>query len=413
MNKASYCLELSNKPLKTGHYAIMFKMVLNGEKRRISLNVPINKVYWKPRKSGQGYYLSTSCPDYQFIKQKFSDLRSQSENYLLDKRKKKVTALELQKYLKGEGFESYFNYGYSIADRYIEKGSIARGQQIRGKLNKFKKYVKQNDLSFKDITIPLINKYVHYLRTVVGNQVNTIKGCDIKLLKFVFNCAIEEQVIDANYNPFMAINMKMKGEKVIKDRLDLEEIEKIKSLELTDILNDVRNIFLFCFFCGGARIGDALYMEWKNIDIKNRRLHYIARKGEKEIDILIPPDAVSILEYYMQDRKKRNVNDFVFPFLNPDFDYTIAKIYEKKKGSKTSLINKKLKKIATLAGINAHLTTHIARHSFANIAANTEGISLKAVQEMLGHSSVQVTERYLGEFDRSKKDNTMKTLFKF
>ena len=74
-------------------------------------------------------------------------------------------------------------------------------------------------------------------------------------------------------------------------------------------------------------------------------------------------------------------------------------------------VNKYLKKIAEKAEIEKPLSMHISRHSFAHIAQEA-GAESSAIKNILGHSNLATTERYMGSFDTSKTDNTLRTLFK-
>lgn len=56
-----------------------------------------------------------------------------------------------------------------------------------------------------------------------------------------------------------------------------------------------------------------------------------------------------------------------------------------------------MKEISGLLGINKDVNTYAARHSFATIAMQ-KGASTTMISKALGHSSVAVTENYLGSF---------------
>ncbi|WP_300860274.1 tyrosine-type recombinase/integrase [uncultured Duncaniella sp.] len=78
--------------------------------------------------------------------------------------------------------------------------------------------------------------------------------------------------------------------------------------------------------------------------------------------------------------------------------------------SKNALINKYLKKIAEQAEIEKPLSMHISRHSFAHIAQES-GAESSAIKNILGHSNLATTERYMGSFDTSKTDETLRNVF--
>lgn len=56
--------------------------------------------------------------------------------------------------------------------------------------------------------------------------------------------------------------------------------------------------------------------------------------------------------------------------------------------------NLALKRLALLCGIEEKLTSYVARHSFATQALLND-VPIKAISEMLGHSSLSTTEVYL------------------
>jgi integrase len=56
-------------------------------------------------------------------------------------------------------------------------------------------------------------------------------------------------------------------------------------------------------------------------------------------------------------------------------------------------MNEYIKDVAAVCGIGKHLTTHTARKTFATMMS-AGGVPLETIRDMLGHSSVTVTERY-------------------
>ena len=56
--------------------------------------------------------------------------------------------------------------------------------------------------------------------------------------------------------------------------------------------------------------------------------------------------------------------------------------------------NKKLKTIAELCGIKAHLTYHVARHSAATTILLSNGVPIETVSKLLGHTNIKTTQIY-------------------
>jgi len=65
-------------------------------------------------------------------------------------------------------------------------------------------------------------------------------------------------------------------------------------------------------------------------------------------------------------------------------------------------INKNMKKLGKLIGLDVNLNTYVARHSFATVLKRS-GASTEYISESLGHSNVSITENYLGSFEIDQK----------
>jgi site-specific recombinase XerD len=69
-----------------------------------------------------------------------------------------------------------------------------------------------------------------------------------------------------------------------------------------------------------------------------------------------------------------------------------------------------LSRIATKAGIDKKITTHTAKHSFADIARQKTD-NIYNLSKTLGHSSIKITEAYLASFDQRAVDDTLDEVF--
>lgn len=59
-----------------------------------------------------------------------------------------------------------------------------------------------------------------------------------------------------------------------------------------------------------------------------------------------------------------------------------------------STINRSLKTIASLCGIDRKLTFHMARHTYATEITLSHGVPIETVSRMLGHSRIDTTQIY-------------------
>ena len=131
---------------------------------------------------------------------------------------------------------------------------------------------------------------------------------------------------------------------------------------------NVLRAFLFTCFTS-LRISD-LYTAGNEMLVSKDMLTFIARKNKnkkpKKIQIPLVPLA-------------RNLID---ESLNTFFDLPTEQEY-----------NRTLKDLAHKAGINKKLSAHVGRHTFGYLYMTTVG-NLFGLQEILGHSQIQTTERY-------------------
>jgi site-specific recombinase XerD len=68
-----------------------------------------------------------------------------------------------------------------------------------------------------------------------------------------------------------------------------------------------------------------------------------------------------------------------------------------------------LKEVAIICGIKKHLTTHMARHSFATTVTLEHDVPIETVSQMLGHKSIRTTQIY-AKVTQRKVSNNMKDL---
>lgn len=129
-------------------------------------------------------------------------------------------------------------------------------------------------------------------------------------------------------------------------------------------------------------------------------------KTQRILSIKLKDKPLAILEYY----KSEDPEDFIFPFLRNGADYSDKKFLFDQLGAKTALINKYLKEVAKKAKINKRITTHTARHSFADIARKKTD-NIYNLSKTLGHSDLKITEAYLASFDEEAVDSTIDDVF--
>ena len=235
-----------------------------------------------------------------------------------------------------------------------------------------KKY-ERKDLYLREINLGFIQGFHAYL---LGEKKMGQNSCTkhLKFLKKLLNLAVANSYI--SYNPVNAY--KVEREPVEVDFLNEEELRKIINFDTPlPRLERAKDMFLFGCFTGLSYI-----------DIKTLTPEHFEKDSAGRIWI-----------------KKRRVKTGVLsriPLL------PIAKlILDKYKGGEKLLpiqdpadINKYLKDIAILCGINKRICFHTSRHTFASTVTLANNISLEVVSKMLGHTNTRMTAHYAKLIDK-------------
>ena len=299
-------------------------------------------------------------------------------------------------------------YADSIVKGYQQRGQLytyKRYKSIIGKLRKFA----GDPLPFDKITPRLLREYETHLIEHYQNNANTI-AANFNGIRSILYQAIREGHFPQGENPFF--QFKVRESKTSREKLTLEEVERIEQLELDEgsLIWHVRNYFMFSFYCAGIRFGDLAKLTWQSIQVVDgdRRLIYSMSKTRTQKSIKLMPHAASILECYTP-RGDGATSGYIFPVLT-GYDVSTPSKLLNAISSQNALINKYLKKIAERAGVNCKLSFHVSRHSFADVARK-KGMGVYNISKALGHSSIKVTENYLRGFDAESLDAEMENLF--
>lgn len=136
------------------------------------------------------------------------------------------------------------------------------------------------------------------------------------------------------------------------------------------------DLTLFLLMYGaGLRVSEACHLQWCNVDFSKRTLK-VRGKGEKERLVSAPRLTFQAL-HTMKTMHDSRVELYVFG-MQP-LSRTTAYQIMKARGEK--------------AGLHHVLNPHSLRHSFATHLL-TSGADLRSLQELLGHTSMQATEKY-------------------
>jgi integrase/recombinase XerD len=302
--------------------------------------------------------------------------------------------------------KSSFN---SVADEHLsdllklKKFNQHSGENPR--VNHFKNFLDNEDISFQQITPPLLKKFMIYLKADKELGDRSVMNCLI-VIRTIFNKAINEGLVESKYYPFGPGKVQIKLVESRKVGLNADEIKLIEEADLSKLKSQMhaRNIWLTSFYLAGIRISDVINLKWT--DIYDGRLTYVMGKNNKVVSLKIPEKANAIIEFYRKDKKE----SYVFPYLKDEFG-SDKKILNSKTRSFNSLINKQLNKLAADLKINKKMTMHISRHSFGQIAGDK--IAPQLLQKLYRHSDLKTTIGYQANFIHKDVDGALSDILDF
>jgi len=401
---ASYNIELNSKPIKgSNEYKLLLRVTVNRKHTRLKLDHAIQTKHFNPSPK-QNKYVRSSHPKHATINGDIDDIIQSAKEAVkaLENEKKFISADSIKQRMIQVDYFSVIEYARSVISRMELKDQVGSVKKYNTLVGRLEEYKKSKDLYFAELTHSFLEKFYDFLRSK-GNS-DTTASKYLETLRTIFNKATVDGLTDQLPNPFL--NFKTKRDPVNKERLNEDEIKAIEELDLPNgsLIWNVRNAFMFSFYCAGIRASDLLQIQWNNI--VNGRLVYQMHKTNRHHSLKLHEKPIMILDIYGPG----NPDDFIFPFLRNDVDYSDPTYRYNQLNAKTSLLNKYLGLIAKKAEINKKVSTHTARHSFADIARQKTD-NIYNLSKTLGHSSIKITEAYLASFDQKAVDDTMDEVF--
>lgn len=420
--------ELSKRATRKGTFPVYIRITKDRKHKKVKSSIELNRLSdWNP-KAKDNKHIRPSEPNHKawndVLEKEINDAR---EVYREDK---SASIHTIQKSIKSKEISaSFYQYAKDKVEEDKSKEALGTYRQYASLINKLEAFMashKLSDITFKEVTLSFLNKFEAYLgesdsMRYEGRKLhkNTIAG-NLKRLRKLIRQALKEGLIPIQDNPF--INFSIKEVRTKKDKLTEEEMGAIISLDIPEgsMMWHTRNAFLFSFYNAGMRAGDVLQLRWKNVE--GGRLNYQMGKNHKVRDNQLVDDALVILNYYRTEDSKES--DYVFPFLDAKskwakesykgvetMDDELKTSLFNQISSRNVILNRNLKKIAGLVGIEKEISFHTSRHTFANMAMK-EGLSASKIQGLLAHSSVKTTENYMGNFSNKETDEALAQVFK-
>jgi len=388
---------LNKQRAKYGKPSIYLRLTVNNKRIELATHLYIQSQFWDQKvQSPTGSTAEATEINMQLAIIKADLLKHYNKLIALDKN---VTAELLKNEYLGisERQKTLKELMGFYHDRFKEK--VAFGKKSKNTLKciytaieKVKEFVKYNfrvsDIYLSDIKTSFASDFEHFLTTKHSLSNNSAMKY-IRILKRMTKFGVDQGWLSCS----PLTQFKCPYLEPERDRLIIEEIMNIyrKDIKIKR-LAEVRDVFIFCCFTGFC-YSDVYNLTPQNIVngidggkwiMKNRE----KTKSNERVPLL--PIALEIIEKYKDDYYCETHNRLLPVNSNQRF-------------------NAYLKEIATICNIEKHLTTHIARHTFATAVTLENDVPIETVSQMLGHKSIRTTQIY-AKVTQKKISNNMKEL---
>lgn len=309
----------------------------------------------------------------------------------LERKKRNFTIDELvSKINRNESNLKFYKYSDKIISELKKAGEIGNAAVYQTTLNVVKDFTENNDFPIDTIDYSWLKQFDNY-HIEKGNSINSL-SVYLRTIRAILNRAIKEHLFDKELYPFGLGGYKIDSTPTRKRAIGIEDINRIKSINLPEHSNiwNAKNFFLFSFYCRGMSWIDISKL--KLVNIVNGRIEYVRTKTERKhgklFSIKITPQIQEILDFYIIDKEK---DDYVFPIIKRP-----GNLVELRKDIKNGLktYNKYLKLIGERCMIEGDLTSYVSRHTWGTVAKR-KGIDINIISDGYGHSDPAVTKTYL------------------
>ncbi|MCH2042687.1 MAG: tyrosine-type recombinase/integrase [Saprospiraceae bacterium] len=276
--------------------------------------------------------------------------------------------------------------------RYEKRYSPHTCQAYQSDLKQFRLYLDNNgfeELPLVSVENTQIRSYIVYLLQK-DNSPSSIHR-KASTLKSFYKFLLREQHIQQT--PLNGVFLPKKGER-LPQFIQQDKIERLLEEDFfPDGFAGARDRALIDLLYGtGIRRNELIQLKIPDLNLKHLHIS-VKGKGNKVRKIPIFTTLADVLQAYLIARTEsfpNNTHNFVF-------------VTDKGKQLYPKFVYNKVKHYLSFITTAEKRSPHILRHSFATHLANN-GADLNAVKELLGHSSLAATQRYLhNSIDRLKQ----------
>lgn len=378
MKSPTMCFQIRANRASNGKMPIVVRFYANNKNKYVSTNFRVVENEWNPisqrTKSDPIVNRYLDSLSAKFNKAIAENMQARDLDHLA----KVVMGMEQNEKPTLKGYVEQF-VNTKVKKNDVIYKTLTRYIRVQSVLNDFLRFSNQSQVRLCDVNLSLINQWDTYLKSTPSSnglvlEQNT-RNKYHSITRTILNQAFNEGEIPVN--PYA--NFKLKAKPTYREFLSDQELDLLmKNTMAIDKYEKVRLIYLFSCFTG-LRFEDAQRLTKSNIkrsEDGSIYLSLISSKSSKQQELPLLDEA----EFIMNEMVKKfgaelDIHNRILPKMS------------------NQKFNDYLKDIAFRLGIEKQLTHHTARHTFATYLLN-RGVSLSALQVLLGHSNIRETQVY-------------------
>lgn len=248
--------------------------------------------------------------------------------------------------------------------------------------------------NLEDIGIEDLSAFLEYIARL-GLKTRT-QARILSAVKHFYNYLIlDKKIVSSPAYLLSSPKLEMKLPTVLSTQ-EIDEIEA--AIDLSSDEGERNRAIIETLYSCGLRVSELVNLKLQDINLDMGFIR-VTGKGDKMRQVPISEVALKYINFYFEkSRCHLAIN-------NENKDY----VFLNRRGRKLTrvMIFTIVKRLCEAAGIVKDVSPHTFRHSFATHLLKG-GASLRAIQEMLGHESIQTTEIYTHLDTNYLRDEIMK-----
>lgn len=350
----------NDKPIKrNGKFPIYLRIRVGIKETKVSAKLDVRKEQWDAKKKAPKDKTLLIL-----LNRKITELELYINRIFVEGQELTIDVVKEfysgKKKVKAEN-GSLYDYYLEFVERKRKEGLNPETIRVYMTTYNVLKEFKEN-IRISDISLPFIEKFDDHMREVNGNSAGGRNPKHKNLRTVILDMQKRNLSIDNPYKWFKIPSSEAK--EIYLDKTELNTlVEYTEQFDNNSKEYQILKMYQFSCFCG-LRFSDAMTLTWKDIDFENSIIRKTMIKTKTDVITPLFPMARDILMEWSNNGTLLNSDEKIF--------YNYAE----------PTVNQTLRKHSKLAGINKHITYHLARHSILSFRLKKSKLQVGFLQQV-------------------------------